>query len=192
MAATYADSSSPASVNGTLWRILAWLGVALQAAAFIAVWTLQRWHGLWIIGDFFVLSVAFLLAKERIPSLISFLIVCAAILNAGGWAWNWFDQFVWFDEVVHTVTPFAIVSGIMYRLLTDGAISSAPGSGGFILKAALIGLGLGIAWEILEMLFLNLKVVDTLVDLLMDTIGAALGGWLVGQLAGSGRNLTSH
>jgi hypothetical protein len=39
---------------------------------------------------------------------------------------------------------------------------------------------LGIAWEIIEMMFLNLSVVDTLVDLVMDTVGAALGGWFAG------------
>ncbi|WP_230534416.1 hypothetical protein [Microvirga roseola] len=178
MATAYAHSSS--AVNSGAWRALAWFGVVLQAAAFVAVWWLQRWNGLWTIGGFFVLSLAFMLMKDRIPSLMSFLVVCAALLNAGGWAWNWFNQFVWYDEFVHAFTPFAVVSAIMYRLWTGGSIDNAPGSGGLILKAALIGLGLGIAWEIVEALFLNLVVTDTVVDLVMDTIGAALGGWFAG------------
>ncbi len=173
------SSSSPA-VNSSTWRMLAWVGVVLQAVAFVAVWWLQRWGGLWTIGGFFVLSLTFMLMKDRIPSLMSFLIICAALLNAGGWAWNWFDQFVWYDEFIHTFTPFALVSALMYRLWTGGSINDAPDSGSFILKAALMGLGLGIAWEIVEMLFLNLHVTDTLVDLVMDTIGAALGGWFAG------------
>ncbi|MBJ6127099.1 hypothetical protein [Microvirga splendida] len=180
MASTYTHSSSSSSVNSGTWRMLAWVGVALQAIAFVAVWWLQRWGGLWTIGGFFILSLAFMLMKDRIPSLMSFLIVCAALLNAGGWAWNWFNQFVWYDEFIHTFTPFALVSALMYRLWTGGSIDDAPGSGSFVLKAALIGLGLGIAWEIVEMLFLNLTVVDTLIDLVMDTIGAALGGWFAG------------
>lgn len=179
MATAYTDPSSSA-VNSGAWRALAWLGVALQAAALIAVWWLQRWNGLWTIGGFFALSLAFMLMKDRIPSLMSFLIVCAALLNAGGWAWNWFDQFLWYDEFIHTFTPFALVSALMYRLWTGGLINDAPGSGSFILKAAVIGLGLGIAWEIAEMLFLNLHFTDTLVDLVLDTIGAALGGWFAG------------
>jgi hypothetical protein len=180
MATAYTDPSSSSAVNSGSWRMLAWLGVALQAAALIAVWWLQRWGGLWTIGGFFALSLAFMLMKDRIPSLMSFLIVCAALLNAGGWAWNWFEQFVWYDEFIHTFTPFALVSALTYRLWTGGSINDAPGSGSFILKAALIGLGLGIAWEIAEMLFLNLHVTDTLVDLVLDTIGAALGGWFAG------------
>lgn len=178
MAAAYAHSST--SVNSSTWRALAWFGVVLQAIAFIAVWWLEQWNGLWTIGGFFVLSLMFMLIRDRIPSLISFLIVCAALLNAGGWAWNWFNRFIWFDEFVHAFTPLALVSAIMYRLWTGSSINNEPGSGGFILKAALIGLGLGIAWEIVEATFLNLSLIDTLVDLLMDTIGAALGGWFAG------------
>ncbi|MFC1458570.1 hypothetical protein ACETIH_18060 [Microvirga arabica] len=180
MATAYTASSSSSSVNSGTWRMLAWVGVVLQAIAFVAVWWLQRWGGLWTISGFFVLSLAFMLMKDRIPSLMSFLIVCAALLNAGGWAWNWFDQFVWFDELIHTFTPFALVSALMYRLWTGGLINNPPGAVSFVLKAALIGLGLGIAWEFLEMLFLNLHLTDTLIDLVMDTIGSAAGGWFAG------------
>ena len=180
MITAYTHSSSSSSVNSGTWRMLAWVGVVLQAVAFVAVWWLQRWGGLWTIGGFFILSLAFMLMKDRIPSLMSFLIVCAALLNAGGWAWNWFDQFVWFDEFIHTFTPFALVSALMYRLWTGDLINDAPGSGSFIFKAALIGLGLGIAWELVEMLFLNLHVTDTFIDLVMDTIGSATGGWFAG------------
>ncbi len=86
MATTYANPSS--SADSSTARVVAWCGVALQAAAFMAVWWLQRWNGLWTIGGFLVLSLAFMLLQDRIPSLISFLIVCASLLNAGGWAWN--------------------------------------------------------------------------------------------------------
>ncbi|MBM6583581.1 MULTISPECIES: hypothetical protein [Microvirga] len=51
--------------------------------------------------------------------------------------------------------------------------------------AALIGLGLGIAWELVEATFLNLERADTLLDLVMDTIGATAGGkfagWVINQ-----------
>jgi hypothetical protein len=45
-----------------------------------------------------------------------------------------------------------------------------------VLRFGGLGLGLGIAWEIVEMTFLNLSLVDTLVDLVMDTLGAMLAG----------------
>ncbi|MBM1170054.1 hypothetical protein [Microvirga arabica] len=184
MAMTY--TTPPPSVDSSTGRALAWFGVALQAVAFVAVWWLQRWNGLWTIGGFFLLSLGFMLLQRRIPSLISFLVVCAALLNAGGWAWNWFQEFAWFDELVHTFTPLALVSAVMYRLWISGWITGIPGSSSFVILATLIGLGLGIAWEIVEATFLNLAWADTLLDLVMDTIGATAGGkfagWVIVQL----------
>jgi VanZ family protein len=55
--------------------------------------------------------------------------------------------------------------------------------GPWIVIAALSGLFLGIVWEVLEALFLNLSWVDTLSDLVLDMVGAALGGWLAATLA---------
>ncbi len=73
----------------------------------------------------------------------------------------------------------------MYHLLTNGWVSRPPGTGGIVIMAALIGLGLGIAWELLEATFLNLSWPDTLLDVVMDTIGAAIGGsfavWITDQ-----------
>lgn len=178
MATAHASSSS--TVNSSLWRTLAWAGVALQAAAFVAVWWLVRWSGLWVIGGFFVASLAFMLMQDRLPSLLSFLVVAAALLNAGGWAWNWYDQFVWFDEFIHSFTSFAGMAALGYVLWVRGHIKAAPESGSFILRVALIGLGIGIVWEIMESFFLNLTWLDTIVDLSVDTAGAALGGWLAG------------
>lgn len=183
MATTY--TIPPSAVDSSTGRALAWLGVALQAAAFVAVWWIQRWNGLWTIGGFFLLSLGFMLLQRRIPSLISFLIVCAALLNAGGWAWNWFHEFAWFDELVHTFTPFALVSAVMYRLWISRWITGVPGSSSFVILAGLVGLGLGIAWELVEATFLNLERADTLLDLVMDTIGATAGGsfagWVIDQ-----------
>jgi len=167
-------------VNSGVWRTLAWLGVALQAAALVAVVLFERWHGALTIGAFLVLSTSFLLLQGRLPGIFSFLIVIATIGNAFGWTWNLFHQFVWYDEAIHAFTPFALVAAIVYRLWTRDAINSRPGGAAFVLEAALIGLGIGIAWELIEMTFLDLAIVDTVVDLIMDTIGAAAGGWFAG------------
>lgn len=173
-------ASHSSSVDSATWRALAWGGVVLQAAALVAVWWLQRWNGLWTIGGFLIVSLAFMMIQDRLPSLLDFLVVLAALLNAGGWAWNWFDLFVWFDEFIHFFTGFAGMAALGYVLWTRGTIKAEPGSGAFVLRVALIGLGLGIVWEIAESLFLNLTFLDTIVDLVMDTLGAALGGWLAG------------
>lgn len=168
------------SVNSGAWRALAWGGIVLQAIALVVVWQLARWNGLWVIGGFLAASLVFMLMQDRLPSLLSLLVVLAALLNAGGWAWNWYDQFVWFDEFIHCFTAFVGLAALGHVLWRSGHIRAEPGTAGFVLRIGLLGLGLGIAWEIAEAFFLNLHVTDTSVDLLVDTIGAALGGVLAG------------
>lgn len=164
------------------WNTLAWLGVALQAAALVFVLLSQRWGGAWSIQIFLILSVVFLLLDERLPKLISFIVVVASIINAGGWAWNWYDRFVWFDEFIHTFSSFTLMSAMGAVAWTRGWGNAVPGTGRFVVWSAVVGLGLGILWEIAESLFLNLRVLDTIVDLVVDTIGAALAGWFLGAL----------
>lgn len=169
-------TTNHSSVDSRTWRILAWLGVALQVVALVAVLLMQRWNGAWIIGGFLALSVAFLLAEERIPSLIDFLVIVAAMINAAGWSWNLFNQFIWYDEVVHFFSAFAVVAALGYLLWSQGIRRDEFSTTSLILRFGALGLGLGIAWELIEMMFLNLSLIDTLIDLLMDTLGAALAG----------------
>jgi hypothetical protein len=116
------------------------------------------------------------------------LIVLAIVVNAAAWALNWYGRLTWFDEVDHLSSALAVVSAIVYpmRLKVIGE-SGFRGVdmpvGPWIVIAALSGLFLGIVWEVLEALFLNLSWVDTLSDLVLDMVGAALGGWLAATLA---------
>ena len=168
--------------NDRTWRMLAWIGVVLQAVALVFVLWSQKWGGVRTIGLFLALSTAFLLMEDRLPSLISFLVVLAAMINAGGWSWNWYSL-VWFDEFVHAFTSFAILSAVGYLAWLRNWTSATPGTAKFVIWVAAVGLGLGIVWEIFESLFLNLTFWDTIVDLVMDTLGAAVAGWFVGQVA---------
>jgi hypothetical protein len=162
-----------------IYRALAWLGVALQAAALIAVVVVERWKGLPSIALFLGLSFVFLLLQDRLPSLISMLVVIAALVNAAGWAWNLFPVPL-YDDLVHGFTAFAGMAAIGYLCWTRGLLDAAPGSAKFVLAVAAAGLALGVLWELAEARFLNLTWTDTLLDLLVDTIGAALGGVLAG------------
>lgn len=170
-------NSTSTLVNRPAFRWLAWLGVALQAVGFVAVLWFQRWNGAWIIGAFFVLSVTFLLMQDRVPSLLNLLVVLAALVNALGWSLNFFNRFVWYDEVVHFFSSFAVVSAIGYLGWTQDLIGGSSRSFIFICKVTAIGLALGIAWEVIEMVFLNLQFRDTVVDLVLDVLGAAAGAW---------------
>lgn len=166
-------------MNSGFWRILAWIGVALQVISLIFVLFSEHWGGAWTTGGFLVLTLIFVGMKEHLPSLIDFLVVLAALLNAGGWAWNWYQNIVWFDEFIHFYTAFSMMSAIGYTAWRRDWVDADPGTGKFILWVAAVGLGLGIIWEILESLWLNLALGDTIVDLIMDAIGAAVAGWFV-------------
>lgn len=156
---------------------MAWIGVALQCAALVAVVLVQRWGGVPSVAIFLVLSLAFLLVKDGVPSLISFLVVLAAIVNAGGWAWEWY-ALVWFDEFVHFFTSLSVVAATMCMAWAHGWLPHPAGYGRTMLVAAAVGLGLGVLWEIAEALFVSLTALDTIFDLILDTLGAAAGGWL--------------
>lgn len=162
-------------VDSRAFRLLAWFGVALQFAALVFVVVSQRWGGVPSIAIFLVVSVLFLMMTHKVPSLISFLVVVAAIVNAGGWAWEWY-RLVWFDEFVHFFTSMTVVAAILSVAWAQGRLDVPATGAAVIVWAAVIGLGLGILWEIAEALFVSLGLVDTLSDLVLDVIGAALGG----------------
>ena len=144
------NSNAPAAGAGDsgAWRTLAWTGVALQVAALLFVLWSQKWGGAWTIALFLGLSVGFLLMQDRLPGLIDFLVVLAALVNAGGWAWEWYHSIAWFDEFVHAFTSFAVVAAIAWIAWSRRWITAASGSGVFILQAVVIGFGLGVVCEI--------------------------------------------
>jgi hypothetical protein len=167
-------------VDSRLYRAFAWLGVALQAGALIAVLVLERWNGGPSVALFLAVSAALLLLQDRLPSLISLLVIIAALANAAGWAWDLFKPVPLYDELVHAFTAFAGMAALGYLGWTRGHIGAVPGSAQFVLGLAAAGLALGVLWELAEALFLSLAWTDTLIDLLLDTVGAALGGVLAG------------
>ena len=142
------DQMNPAA-DPRSFRVLAWVGVALQAAALVFVVISQRWGGLPPIGIFLLLSLLFLVMQDHVPSLISFLVVVAAMVNAGGWAWEWF-HLVWFDELVHAFSTMAVIAAVLCSAWGWGWLAHPLGIGQVLLLAAVTGLALGILWEIVE------------------------------------------
>lgn len=165
------------AADSGVFRGLAWMGVFLQAAALVFVVVSQRWGGVPTIGTFLILSLLFLTVKEHVPSLIGFLVVVAAIVNAGGWAWEWF-HLIWFDEFVHFFSSVAVTAALLCMAWNWGWLSHPEGIGRVVILAAAVGLGLGILWEVFEATFVSLTVVDTISDVILDVIGAAVGGWI--------------
>lgn len=172
-----------ASVNWRVYRVLAWAGVAIQVVALVGVLFLERWNGAVSLVVFLGLSAAFLLSQDRVPSLLDLLVVLAALVNALGWSFNLFDEFTFYDELVHFFAPFAILATLGYLAWRQGLPGTRPFSAPFLIGVTVAGLVLGIVWEVFELTFLNLTWEDTTVDLVMDTAGAALAGFYVSWLA---------
>lgn len=161
-------------LNWRTWCGLAWLGVAALAGGMIISAIAGAWWGVVGMLNFLVLSVGFLLLTRRLPHLVHFLVVLAAFLNAYGWVYNWFDALVFYDELVHAYTTGALALAAALWLWQDRRYPSEFGR--FVAATAGLGLGIGILWELAEMAFLDLRLIDTISDLVMDTAGAALAG----------------
>jgi hypothetical protein len=174
-----AQGAQPVAEDRT-YRALAWIGVAIQAAALVAVLVVERFGGVPSLASFLVLSVAFLVLQDRLPGLLTFLVIVAAVVDAAGWAFDLYQKFAPFDELVHTFTAFTGMAALGYFGWTQGYIKAAPDGARFVLIVAVGGLVLGVGWELVEVLFLDLTWTDSLVDLLADTVGAAAGGVLAG------------
>ena len=111
--------------------------------------------------------------------------LAAAIL---GWWLGWYQQLVWYDELVHVGFGLAVSLAAGIRL--HGRVLTGADSHGaeLVLVLVAIGLGVGAAWEMLEFGFdqmngpgsMILGKVDTMIDLFCDAGGAAVGAlWAV-------------
>lgn len=108
----------------------------------------------------------------------------AAAANAAGYFLNWFQQFAWYDDVVHGYTIFALTL-VMALYLYGAALVGASGHGVlFVLTAASVGLAIGGLWEVAEWSYdqwfaqgnaIQGKT-DTILDLVWDSIGALAAG----------------
>ncbi len=114
------------------------------------------------------------------------LLAIAVVVNIAGYMFNLYQQFVWFDEVVHAYTIFALT--LVIALYAYGAVLTGVErhTFGLILMITAIGLAIGGLWEVAEWLYdawitqqnTIMAVPDRLIDLIMDTIGGLAAGWL--------------
>ncbi|HET6568954.1 MAG TPA: hypothetical protein VFG50_13400 [Rhodothermales bacterium] len=111
-------------------------------------------------------------------------IAVAIAANAAGYLFNLWDTPIWFDEVVHGYTLFALtflLAVTLYRFLSE-----QPGHGLLIVLAIVaLGLAIGALWEVYEwgrdqMTGRNtiLGKYDTIIDLVMDTLGSLIAALL--------------
>jgi hypothetical protein len=170
------------------WRgycYAAWAGTALLAVAMIAAAIGGEWMQAAPLAGFLVASILFIKLEDRLPTLFDLLFVIAALLNAGGWAFKWYNTVGPYDEIAHGFTTFAITLALGY--LAYGAMLTSFHRQHllFVLTIASFGIAIGALWELAEWaadFVVASEVVenidDIMDDLIMDSIGAVAAGWL--------------
>ena len=73
---------------------LAWLLITGQVAGFL------------IVGLFFALSFAYRLREDRLPNSFDLFVAVAALLNAFGFAFNFYTRLWLYDEAAHASTVY--------------------------------------------------------------------------------------
>ena len=155
------NGSAKGAANSSVWRMLDWAGVVLQLMALVFVlWSQQMGRRL-DDHDLFGNENGVPADAASAAAPIDFPVVLVALINAGGWSWEWYQTFVWFDEFVHAFTSFAVISAIAFIAWSQRWTNAASGGGALVLRAAAVGFGPGIVWEVFESLFLNLTFWDT-------------------------------
>ena len=109
----------------------------------------------------------------------------ALLVNIAGYVWDLYERFIWFDEVLHGFTTFALtlpIALLLYDVVLKGARTQPVL---FVLTVASLGVAVGVLWEIAEWAYDQmvpedaiLGKLDTIIDLIMDIIGGVVAGVL--------------
>lgn len=99
------------AVRVALGLALGWLLVTGQFVGFL------------VVGLFFALSFAYRLREDRLPNAFDLFVAVAALLNAFGFAFNFYTRLWLYDEAAHAFT-FGMAAGALWELVewTTGLI----------------------------------------------------------------------
>ncbi|MEO7910603.1 MAG: hypothetical protein ABIV47_13215, partial [Roseiflexaceae bacterium] len=104
------------STNWKGYRTAAWIGQALLAIAIAVVLIKGQWLPAAALAGFLVISYLFVAFERKLPTLFDLIFVIAALINAGGWAWDLYNQPGPYDEIAHFYTIFAITLALGFML----------------------------------------------------------------------------
>lgn len=161
------------------YRVAAWVCQGLLAAAIVVMLVQGQWLPAVTLAGFLAASFLFVTFERRLPTLFDLIFVIAALINAGGWAWDLYNKPGPYDEIAHCYTIFAITLAVGYLLYHDLIESFSEHKVLFVLVIASLGIALGALWEIAEWtadFFVAKQIVsgltDTVTDLILDSVGA--------------------
>src|SRR4051794_24082204 len=106
-------------MNWTGYRKIAWLLQGLLAIAIVVVAIQGKWQAVAALAGFLLVSFAFIKLDRKLPNLFDLLFMLAALINAGGWAWDLYNQPGPYDEIAHFYTIFAITLAFGFLLYGD-------------------------------------------------------------------------
>ena len=173
------------SDNWKGYRTFAWFLQGLLALAIIVVLIQGKWLPALTLGGFLLVSFLFVKFEHKLPSIFDLIFMIAALINAGGWAWDLYNKPGPYDEIAHFFTVFAITLAFGFLLYRELMESFYSRRWLFVLTIASLGLALGALWETIEWLsdFVIPKQIvsglfDTETDLILDGLGALLAALL--------------
>jgi hypothetical protein len=112
------------------------------------------------------------------------LVLGCIALNASGFLWKLFEPILFYDEVAHFITPFALVlilAEIIYRSGGDDEFFDTPRRA--IITGSVIGFLGATGWEGIEVLMsvmgisVSNALPDTIFDVFLGVLGGAAGAW---------------
>jgi hypothetical protein len=171
-------------INHQAFARVAWAGNGLLALALIHALITGDWLAALFLGGFLAMAAVFVAFESRLPSLFDVLFVSAALVNAVGWAWDYYTSIAGYDEAVHFYTTFAVTLSVGYFTFFAMREHFRHHRAHFVLVISSFGISIGALWEIFE-LFVLPQPDNVAEDLLMDTFGAVLAGFLAAWALGA-------
>ena len=167
------------------YRALAWVLQGLLAIAIVVVLIQGKWLPAAALAGFLVVSFLFVKLDHKLPNIFDLIFMIAALINAGGWAWDLYNKPGPYDEIAHFFTIFAITLAfgfLLYRELMESFFNRRVM---FVLTIASLGIAIGALWEVIEWLadfVVPQQIVsglfDTITDIILDSAGALLAALL--------------
>ncbi len=149
---------------------LAWLLVTGQVVGFL------------IVGLFFALSFAYRLREDRLPNAFDLFVAVAALLNAFGFAFNFYTRLRLYDETAHAFTVFSLTLALFFLFYRD----QVPERGALATAVFTFGMAAGALWELAEWstgLVLDVRVNSGLDDAMTDLLANGVGALVATLLA---------
>ena len=114
-----------------------------------------------------------------LPPFLKLLFVLAALINAIGWIWDEYTNIVFYDELAHLYTTFAITLATGFFTYRRAVSYLCDRHFDHFTVVVSFGIAVGALWEVFEWIILLGEFKDSPVsDIVYDSLGALMAGGL--------------